>query len=39
MFCGIHGVLKIEGEIGSIAEIPIEGYKETVNMVQDFLKN
>ena len=37
MFCGIHGVLRIEGEIGNRAEIPIDGYKETMNMVQDFL--
>jgi hypothetical protein len=39
MFCGIHGVLRIEGEIGNRAEIPIDGYKETMNMVQDFLKH
>ncbi|NPV49994.1 MAG: tRNA-binding protein [Candidatus Methanofastidiosum sp.] len=39
MFCGIHGVLKIEGEVGSRADIPIDGYKETMNMVQDFLKH
>ena len=39
MFCGIHGVLKIEGEVGNMAKIPIEGYKETVNMIQDFLKH
>ena len=39
MFCGIHGVLRIEGEIGNRAEIQIDGYKETMNMVQDFLKH
>lgn len=39
MFCGIHGVLRIEGEIGNRAEISIDGYKETMNMVQDFLKH
>jgi len=39
MFCGIHGVLRIEGEIGNRAEIPIDGYKETMNMIQDFLKH
>jgi hypothetical protein len=39
MFCVIHGVLRIEGEIGNRAEIPIDGYKETMNMVQDFLKH
>lgn len=39
MFCGINGVLRIQGEVGSKAKIPIEGYKETMNMVQDFLKH
>jgi len=39
MFCGIDGVLRLQGEIGNRAEIPIEGYKETMNMVQDFLKH
>ena len=39
MFCWIHGVLRIEGEIGNRADIPIDGYKETMNMVQDFLKH
>ena len=39
MFCGIDGVLRVQGEIGNRAEIPAEGYKETVNMIQDFLKH
>lgn len=39
MFCGINGVLRIQGEIGASADIPTEGYKETMNMVQDFLKH
>jgi predicted RNA-binding protein with EMAP domain len=39
MFCGISGVLRIEGDVGNRAEIPVDGYKETVNMVQDFLKH
>lgn len=39
MFCGIEGILRIKGEIGNKAEIPTEGYKETMNMVQDFLKH
>ncbi len=39
MFCGIDGILRLKGEIGSIAEIPTEGYKETMNMIQDFLKH
>ncbi|KYC46233.1 MAG: putative tRNA binding domain protein [Candidatus Methanofastidiosum methylothiophilum] len=39
MFCGINGVLRIQGEVGNRAEIPLEAYKETVNMVQDFLKH
>ena len=39
MFCGINGVLRIEGEIGSKAEIHLDGYKETMNMVQEFLKH
>jgi predicted RNA-binding protein with EMAP domain len=39
MFCGINGVLRVQGEVGNRAEIPIDGYKETMNMVQDFLKH
>ncbi len=39
MFCGINGVLRIKGEIGSKAKISLDGYKETMNMVQEFLKH
>lgn len=39
MFCGINGVLRIKGDVGTKAEIPADGYKETINMIQDFLKH